>query len=136
MPRCLDGPMARWPDSSKDPCAAERDVRVLPGFLEPRADGGGRLLLALGVECLGETEQRPAVFRVLFQVLPEDGLGLVGAAGLEEDGAQGLADWRVPVGGLLIDERVLVAHGAVVMQHGAVPVLALRSNLTGNQLGR
>src|SRR5206468_735704 len=56
--------------------AGERHIGVLPGGLEA-ALGVGRLGVAvLRAERLGEPEQRPAVLRVLAQVLPVDGFGV------------------------------------------------------------
>src|SRR5690348_4264687 len=103
---------------------------MLPGFLEAGAHSRGLVLLALCFECLCQSEERPAVFRVDAQVLPENCLCFIRPSGFEEYGAERLPDRCMPVRRLLVDQAVLIAHGTFEMQKGAVPLLAAGCDLT------
>src|SRR5690606_18090643 len=56
-------------------------------------------------------DQRPAVVGVAPQVLLVDGLGVLRAPGVEQGGAEVMADRVEPIGGLVVGELVLEGDG-------------------------
>src|SRR5712692_7358707 len=87
--------------------AGERHVGVLPGGLEAALRVGRLAVAALRAERLGEPEQRPAVLRVLAQVVSVHGFGGRGAAKLEQRGADVVAHRVEPGRRLTVGQAVL-----------------------------
>src|SRR4029453_2387166 len=110
------------------------DVGAGPGAAESRVGGDGLLGLALRAQRLREPEERPAVLRIPAQVLAIHRFPLGGAAGGEQDGAEGLAHGEIPGRRLGEPVAVLDAGGLGEMAHGGVSLTAARGELTREHL--
>src|SRR5688572_2935994 len=105
--------------------ARERDIGVLPRLLEAFAHRVGLWLLALRLERLRQSKERPTGLRVLAKVLPENGFRFIRPPCLEKHRSQRLPNGCVPISRFLIDQAILEAHRALEMEQRAVPLLTL-----------